>query len=29
LSAQTRAPTDDYLVCHYSPPGNVVGQKAL
>ena len=21
--------TDDYLVCRYSPPGNVVGQKAL
>lgn len=21
--------TDDYLVCRYSPPGNVVGQRAL
>jgi hypothetical protein len=23
------SPTDDYLVCRYSPPGNVVGERAL
>jgi uncharacterized protein YkwD len=27
--ALASSPTSDYLVCRYSPPGNVVGQKAL
>ncbi|MGN6374625.1 MAG: CAP domain-containing protein [Sphingomonas sp.] len=27
--AMASNPADDYLVCRYSPPGNVVGQKAF